>query len=220
MKTMFGVTQLVETELWVGPVPDEGIKAFTINDEKLDESESAEVPDLPADEKVAEETLKHTEDMEIGSYWEDLEFTVNINENAEEKATADEDGIPLMNQPIRVAGRVAVRCHPTAKTKDGKPLNVVYFKRIGNAMPHFWQQVIENILNGVAYLMVNTNTKYFKVKDNITKAVAVNVVDDMKEEDENKNSMSTSVVNAAVAVTAAVNPFSCCTTNAAKELAN
>jgi len=204
---MFGVAELVVTDLWVGPVPPGGIKEFAINDERLGDIMEAEseLPELSVDEKVPEAKLQQEEDMAIGSFWNDLEFTVVINET-EEKVRDDGDEIPVMNQAIKIRGRVVVRRHPTAKTEDGKPLNVVYFKRVGNALPRYWHQVSTNIFDGVAHLMVQTSTKYFKVEDGR--------VDDAKVD----YSVTTSVVNAAVSATAAV--FSCCTTNAAKELAN
>jgi len=206
-KEMFGVAELVVTDLWVGPVPPGGIKEFAINDERLGDIMEAEseLPELSVDEKVPEAKLQQEEDMAIGSFWNDLEFTVVINET-EEKVRDDGDEIPVMNQAIKIRGRVVVRRHPTAKTEDGKPLNVVYFKRVGNALPRYWHQVSTNIFDGVAHLMVQTSTKYFKVEDGR--------VDDAKVD----YSVTTSVVNAAVSATTAV--FSCCTTNAAKELAN
>jgi len=212
VKEMLGIAELVVTELWVGPVPAEGIRAFAMNDERLGDilQNDSELPELSVDEKGSEAKLQQEEDMAIGSLWEDLEFAVNINET-EEKVKDVGDGIPVMNQAIKVRGRVVVRRHPTAKTENGKPLNVMYFKRVGSTLPRHWQQVTTNVFNGVADLMVQTNTKYFKVEDGRVDDAKVN---------SGEYSVTTSVVNAAVAATTAVNPFSCCTTNAAKELAN
>jgi len=211
VREMFGVAELVVTDLWVGPLPPEGIKAFAINDERLGDilEDGSELPEFSVDEKVSE-AKEQEEDMAIGSFWEDLEFAVNITE-AEEKVKDVGDGIPQMHQAIKVRGRVVVRRHPTAKTEGGKPLNVMYFKRVGSTLPRHWQQVSTTIFNGVANLMVRTNTKYFQVDDGRVDDAKVNL---------SEYSVTASVVNAAVAATTAVNPFSCCTTNAAKELAN
>jgi len=212
VKEMLGVAEWAVTELWVGPLPAEGIKAFAINDERLGDvlEDESELPELSVDEKVSEAKLQEKEDMAVGSFWEDLEFAVHIA-GAEEKAKDVGDEIPVMNQAIKVRGRVVVRRHPTAKTEGGKPLNVMYFKRVGSTLPRHWQQVSTTIFDGVADLMVQTNTKYFQVEDGRVDDAKVNL---------SEYSVTTSVVNAAVAATTAVNPFSCCTTNAAKELAN
>merc|ERR550534_2025772 len=163
---MLGNAQLVETELWVGPVPAEGIREFAMNDERLGDNlqDASELPELSVDEKVSEAKHQQEEDMAIGSYWEDLEFAVKINVK-EEKVQDVGDGIPVMNQAFEVRGRVVVRRHPTAKTENGKPLNVLYFKRVGSTLPRHWQQVTTNIFDGVANLMVQTNSKYFKVEE-------------------------------------------------------
>jgi len=206
---MGGVANLVETELWVGPVPPEGIGAFVNDGSSGDilENES-KLPEVSVDEKLPE--AKHEqEDMAVGSLWEDLEFAVDININEkEEKVKNDGDDLPHMDQLIRVRGRVLVRRHPTAKRINGKPVNVLYFKRVGTVLPSIWHQVTSNIFNGVAHLVVRTNAEYFKVQKDSVDNAKVN---------SSEYSVSTSVVNAAVAATAALNPLSCCTTNAAKE---
>jgi len=208
---MNGVANLVETELWVGPVPPTGIGAFVNDGGSGDISvNESKVPEVSVDEKVPEAELQEEEDMEhmaVGSLWEDLEFAVNVDMK-EEKVNKDGDEIPDMNRVIRVRGRVLVRRHPTAKTEDGRPANVLCFKRVGSTLPRIWQQVTTNIINGVAHLVVRTDAEYFKVKKVSVDNAKLNSIE---------HSVSTSVVKAAVAATAALNPLSCCTTNAAKE---
>jgi len=200
---MLGKARLLPTELWVGPVPAMGIEDYKINDEK---------------------------GGELGFYWEDLEFTVNLHDEVDEKATVDDDEIPIMKNSVIVQGMVVVRRHPTEKTKDGKPLNVIYFKRIGNTMPHNWQQVAVTIFKGVAHMMVDMQTKYFRGVNSIKKTVAASeaLEDDIKNASDSEKTvadnaalgdykMKTIPINSALAATnSAVSSLLCCTTGAAK----
>lgn len=153
VKRMHGNVKLVETDLWVGPIPPEGLQSFEDEKKGLPKSDSTSASDIPSEIDA--------EDF-VGFYWEDLDFTVSINRQEEdEKATVDDHGLPTMNQTIRVQGTCSVRQHPTMEA-NGKPLNVVYFKRVGHLLPHTWQQVTDSIFQGVAHLMEGPESKYFK----------------------------------------------------------
>jgi len=153
MNVMFGKADLVKTDLWVGPVPEEGLMNEDISGKRI---ESPMVDDNSAAD------LQEEKNEAVGFYWEDLNFTVEINKQDEEKAFVDEDGLPKIADSIRVQGRVVVRKHPTRKSQNGKPLNVIYLKRTGYVQPHYWQQVTNTILQGIAYIMEHTETRYFK----------------------------------------------------------
>jgi serine/threonine protein kinase len=152
MKVMFGKAELVKTELWVGPVPEEGL---------MNEHVSVETIEASKDDNNSGADLQKEKNVAIGFYWEDLNFTVDINKQDEEKGL-DDDGLPKIANSIRVQGRVVVRQHPTQKSQNGMPLNVIYLKRIGYVQPHNWQVVSNTILQGVANIMEQTETRYFK----------------------------------------------------------
>jgi len=194
LREMYGVTNLVKTELWVGPVPEEGLGTEEDTEEKIDslkavESSGADSPN----EKDEDEVEK---DEELGFFWEDLEFTVDINmgrkqqdDGKDDEKSSGCDGLPKSNS-VRVQGRVVIRRHPTIKSEKGAPLNVIYLKRTGRVMPHYWQQITSTIIQGVAHIMEGTKTKYF--------------------EDSKKNSGLAS---------SAVSSLLCCSTGAARKLA-
>jgi len=164
LQQMYGRAKLVKTELWVGPVPEEGIPTEEDIEAKTDslmmlESPGAETPEVK-DEDIVEEDL--------GFFWHDLEFTVDLNMGEKEQddgkdddKSSGNDGLPKANN-IRVQGRVVVRRHPTIKSQKGAPLNVVYLKRTSRVLPHHWQQVTRTILQGVAYIMEGTKSGYFE----------------------------------------------------------
>jgi len=185
-KHMNGNVSSLKTDLWVGRVPDEGLQIFeSEREEKADSpkigSTSSDIPSEMNDEVIEKDPL--------GFYWEDLEFTVSLNKQ-EKEAKYDDDELPIETNQIIVRGRAVIRQHPKMKSTDGKPLNVVYFKRVGSVLPHNWRQVTTSLLEGVAHLMEGTETKYFKGPKRAT-GVASN----------------------------AVSSLLCCSTDAAKELA-
>jgi len=161
-RVMYGQTNKVLTDLWVGPVPEEGLVTDENSEEKIDLPNR--VSSSGTDELVKKNEAK---DEALGFYWQDLEFTVDINadENEQDDSKNDEkdsvyDELPIPKN-IRVKGRVAVRRHPTMKSENGTPLNVIYLQRIGHVMPHNWQRVTTNIIQGVAHIMEGTKTRYF-----------------------------------------------------------
>jgi len=160
MKVMFGTVKLVETELWVGNVPEGGLPKMENSEERLESLKMDDNSGASLQKEVNQEAME--EDKAIGFYWEDMDFTVELNKQDEEKASVDEDGVPNISNSVRVQGRVVVRQHPDLKSESGKPLNVVYFKRTGYVQPYNWQLVTTTILKGVAHLMERTETKYFK----------------------------------------------------------
>jgi len=159
MKAMFGTVELVKTELWVGNVPEGGLPKMENSKERL---ESLKMDDNSAASLQMEANQEVMEEESIGFYWEDMNFTVELNKQDEEKASVDDDGVPNISNSVRVQGRVVVRQHPKLKSESGKPLNVVYFKRTGYVQPYNWQLVTSTILKGVAHIMERTETKYFK----------------------------------------------------------
>jgi len=158
MRTMFGSVELVKTDLWVGNVPKGGFEDI----EERIESPKTEDNFASGLQNELNQEVKEKEDESIGFFWEDMNFTVDMNKQDEEKASVDDKGLPNVANNIRVQGRVVVRQHPELKSESGKPLNVVYFKRIGYVKPHNWQLVTSTILKGVAHIMERTETKYFK----------------------------------------------------------
>lgn len=167
LNKMFGVTKHVKTELWVGPVPQGGLKTLD-TEEKTD---SDWVDNLQIDSMSEQDEGANKENQEVGFYWEDLSFTVNINLNTNKKDdekisdgkdSADNDELPEIPTNIQVKGKVVVRQHPTMKTGSGKPLNVIYLKRTGYVLPHNWQIVTKTILQGVAHIMEGTKPTYFQ----------------------------------------------------------
>jgi len=204
MRGMYGATKLVKTELWVGPVPEEGIPTEEDSEEKTDSwkmvDSSAPNTSNEKDEDVVEKdedvVEKDEEDEALGFFWHDLDFTVDINmgekkqdDGRDDEKSSGSDGLPNANN-IRVQGRVVVRRHPTMKSQSGAPLNVVYLKRTGRVLPHHWQQITRTIIQGVAHIMEGTKTGYF--------------------EDSKKNSGLAS---------SAVSSLLCCSSGAAKKLA-
>merc|ERR1711920_454521 len=159
---MYGKTNKVTTDLWVGPVPDEGLVTEGKSEEKIDLANI--VSSSGADELVKK---NETKNEALGFYWQDLDFTVDINagindldDRKNDEKDSENEGLPIPKN-IRVQGRVAVRRHPTMKSENGTPLNVIYLQRIGHVMPHNWQRVTQYIIKGVAHIMEGTKTKYF-----------------------------------------------------------
>jgi len=168
LNVMFGNTELVKTELWVGPVPEGGLGTLD-TEEKTDSR--GEVDNLEIDSISQQDEGAIEINEAIGFYWEDLEFTVDINLNAnkkddektsDRKNSADDDELPEIPKNIRVKGTVVVRQHPALKTESGEPLNVIYLKRKGHVMPYNWQLVTKTILQGVAHIMEGTKPTYFQ----------------------------------------------------------
>lgn len=154
LKEMFGKTKLVKTDLWVGPVPEEGLVKEDDSEEKI------------ADSSDADSQIEM--DVEKGFWWKDLQFTVNMNMGGkkqevgkdDEKSTGS-DGLPKPYN-IRVQGIVVVRRHPTMKSETGASLNVIYLKRTASVVPHYWEQITRTIIQGVAHIMEGTKTVYFE----------------------------------------------------------
>merc|ERR1711920_1114218 len=161
-REMYGKTKMVLTDLWVGPVPEEGLVTEENSEEKIDLANI--VSSSGADELVKK---NETKNEALGFYWQDLDFTVDINadtndldDRKNDEKDSENEGLPIPKN-IRVQGRVAVRRHPTMKSENGTPLNVIYLQRIGHVMPHNWQRVTQYIIKGVAHIMEGTKTKYF-----------------------------------------------------------
>jgi len=161
-RVMHGKTNKVLTDLWVGPIPQEGLVTEENSEEKIDLSNTGTSSGI--DELVKKNEAKNEA---LGFYWQDLDFTVDISADAKEQDDRKSDEKDSLNEKlgiaknIRVQGRVAVRRHPTMKSENGTPLNVIYLKRIGHVMPHNWQRVTQNIIQGVAHIMEGTKTRYF-----------------------------------------------------------
>jgi len=202
---MNGNVDLYKTDLWVGPVPHEGLQAFLRKgrksnemDEKTDSPKIGSNSDLPLEFDDTEGEKKDiadegTEKKNIGFLWEDLKFTVSLNkQEGEEKVEVDDDGLPIIDNNIIVNGQAVFRQHPTKRAADGRLLNVVYFKREGSVLPHNWQKVTNSLLEGVAHLMEGTESKYFGASKKATAATAV--------------------------ASKAVSSLLCCSTDAAKKL--
>jgi len=161
---MFGRANLVKTELWVGPVPEEGIPSGEDNEAKTDSVMVLESPGADTPKEKDEDAV----DKDLGFFWHDLEFIVDLNmgekkqdDGKDDEKSSGNDGLPKANN-IRVRGRVVVRRHPTMKSETGAPLNVVYLKRTSRVTPHHWRQVTRTIMKGVAHIMEGTQSGYFK----------------------------------------------------------
>jgi len=148
VSVMYGETNKVPTDLWVGPVPEEGLVTEEKSEAKIDLPNT--VSSSGTDELVKKNDAKNEA---LGFYWQDLDFSVDINAETNELDDRKSD--------IRVKGRVAVRRHPTMKSENGTPLNVIYLQRMGYVMPHDWQGVTQNIFQGVAHIIERTKTGYF-----------------------------------------------------------
>jgi len=161
-KKMYGKTRKVLTDLWVGPVPEEGLVTEKNSEEKMDLPDIISNPSLDA---LVEKNEARNE--AIGFYWEDVDFAVDINMAGNKQDDKKNDEMDSQNEElsapkcVRVKGRVVVRQHPTMKSEKGTPLNVIYIKRTGPVMPHNWQRVTKNIIQGVAHIMEGTKTGYF-----------------------------------------------------------
>merc|ERR1719357_1526308 len=172
-RVMYGKTNKVLTDLWVGPVPEEGLVTEENSEEKIDMPNH--VSSSGTDELVKKNEAK---DEALGFYWQDLDFTVDISADANEQDDSKNDEKDSVNEElpipknIRVQGRVAVRRHPTMKSANGTSLNVIYLQRIGHVMPHNWQRVTQNIIQGVAHIMEATKTRYFIDSKNKTGAAS------------------------------------------------
>jgi len=161
LQEMYGKTKMVKTDLWVGPVPEEGLEKEEDSEEKIADSSGADSQKENDEEEVEKNEV-------IGFYWEDLEFTVDIkmggkkqDDGKDDEKLSGSDGLPKPNN-VRVQGRVVVRRHPTMKSHTGTPLNVIYLKRTGSVMPHYWQQTTRTIIQGVAHIMEGTKSRYFE----------------------------------------------------------
>merc|ERR1711920_130302 len=164
LQEMYGKVKMVKTDLWVGPVPEEGL-------EKEEDSEE-KIADSSADSQKEKDEVVIEKNEVIGFYWEDLEFIVDMktggkkqDDGQDDEKSSGIDGLPIPNN-TRVQGRVVVRRHPTMKSQTGTPLNVIYLKRTGSVMPHYWQQITTTILQGVAHIMEGIKTKYFESHKN------------------------------------------------------
>jgi len=155
--TMCGLVEKVETDLWVGPVPEAGI---TDQDEHVAERTGEAIP---------------KENKARGFCWKDLEFTVRKDEErkTDKFDGDDEDLVDMPSIGVDIRGVVCVRRHPTMKSEDGVALNVVYFKRGARVLPHDWHTTVMHILSGVSYMMNGTITKYFKCVDDAKESVAM-----------------------------------------------
>jgi len=175
MINMSGNVKLVSSNLWVGPVPDGGLKQFKEEEEKTYSPKIGSTSSLGLPSEITEEGVEKNET--VGFYWQDLQFAVSIiEEKNDEKAEAvDDEGLPDLPNSVTVNGKVFVRQHPTKQAKDGKLLNVVYLKRVGNVLPYHWSRVSNAILTGIAHLMEGTESKYFRGR-NSASGVASNAV--------------------------------------------
>eukprot|EP00495_Collosphaeridae_sp_1-RS-2012_P004540 TRINITY_DN383_c0_g1_i3.p1 TRINITY_DN383_c0_g1~~TRINITY_DN383_c0_g1_i3.p1 ORF type:complete len:653 (+),score=121.44 TRINITY_DN383_c0_g1_i3:105-2063(+) len=165
LQEMYGKVKMVKTDLWVGPVPEEGLEKEEDSEEKIADSSGTD------SHKENDDVVVEKNEV-IGFYWKDLEFTVDIklggnkqDDGNDDEKSSGSDGLPKPNN-TRVQGRVVVRRHPTMKSQTGTPLNVIYLKRTGSVMPHYWQQITTTILQGVAHIMEGTKTKYFESHKN------------------------------------------------------
>jgi len=165
LKQMYGKVEMVKTDLWAGPVPEEGLEKEDDSEEKIADSSGTD------SQKEKDEVVVEKNEV-IGSWWEDLEFTVDIKTGGKEQGDGKDDeksfgsdGVPPPFN-TRVQGRVVVRRHPTMKSQTGTPLNVIYLKRTGSVMPHYWQRITRTILQGVAHIMEGTKTRYFEDSKN------------------------------------------------------
>jgi len=190
-KQMNGKVKKIITDLWVGPIPEEGIDDFEEDGESKGDDSSKKENEFEKGVKLK------------GYYWKDIEFTVNHTMNQrEEKADKgeDDDFHGPKSTPVPVHGVVCVRRHPEMKAEDGNPLNVIYFKRRCRVLPLEWHSTVNYILAGVSHMMNGTITKYFKRTSDIKeKAVASSVL-----------SSATSAVSSAL----------CCSTGGAKKFAD